>query len=189
MRLYKKLQRAPFRKFLGSFASFGINWLSVCDRNYSEENLPKGKQIQLSFGNDDSTEKYMAEISFADAEDLAKQLLANVRPELVGPLTQFFEANKVFTPKDGKETVELLKNSIGKLNYQGNQKIMAIKALRELSVAERWYSHFGSVTPMRLADAKYAVENFDAFCGFIVLNNRLPIHVFGGCAGNDKNFA
>lgn len=108
---------------------------------------------------------------------------------MCGPLTQFFEANKVFTPKDGKETVELLKNSIGKLNYQGNQKIMAIKALRELSVAERWYSHFGSVTPMRLADAKYAVENFDAFCGFIVLNNRLPIHVFGGCAGNDKNFA
>lgn len=53
-----------------------------------------------------------------------------------------------------------------KFEYVYTQKIPAIKYLREIA---------GCYFPLRLADAKWAVENWTKWKEFIKANNRLPI--------------
>jgi len=51
------------------------------------------------------------------------------------------------------------------------EKIAAIKHLRQVSVDHNWDN--GRI--MYLADAKWAIENFDRYVAFVRNNNRLPI--------------
>jgi len=54
--------------------------------------------------------------------------------------------------------------------YNGEGKIVAIKALRQLSIDKEWYG--GNI--MGLGDAKWSIEYFDSLISFVEKNNRLP---------------
>jgi hypothetical protein len=69
----------------------------------------------------------------------------------------------------GVTMADMIRKAIGGLNYKFSQKIMAIKALRQLAIDEKWVE-----VTIGLADAKWAVENFNEFIAFIEKNNRLP---------------
>jgi hypothetical protein len=65
---------------------------------------------------------------------------------------------------------DLIEQEMAKYNYTGTQKIMAIKALRQLSSDQKW-----SGNTMLLADAKWAVENYPRFIAFVREHDRLPL--------------
>jgi hypothetical protein len=69
----------------------------------------------------------------------------------------------------GVTMADMIREAIGGLDYKFSQKIMAIKALRQLAVDEKWVE-----VTIGLGDAKWAVENFNEFIAFIEKNNRLP---------------
>jgi len=71
--------------------------------------------------------------------------------------------------------VDVLNSSISSLRYWSDEKIRAIKLLRELS---KQYNLYSDNTAMGLADAKYAVENWHDFVRFITNNGRLPVRDF-----------
>ena len=54
-------------------------------------------------------------------------------------------------------------------NYQTNQKLLAIKTLRE------WTSK-NTLDYIGLADAKWAIENWERFYSFVVEYDRLPVN-------------
>jgi hypothetical protein len=64
----------------------------------------------------------------------------------------------------------ILKRAVEGLRYNSDQKIMAIKALRQAVADDKGF--------MGLADAKYAVENWASFLAFVEQNGRLPQNGF-----------
>ena len=71
---------------------------------------------------------------------------------------------------DGRLMAEQIRSAIKHLRFAGDQKILAIKTLRELVSTKKWTS-FG----MGLGDAKWAVEHLDQFLRFVETNNRIPL--------------
>ena len=69
----------------------------------------------------------------------------------------------------GVRMADMIRKAIGGLDYKFSQKIMAIKALRQLATDEKWVE-----VTIGLADAKWAVENFNDFIAFVEKNDRLP---------------
>ena len=67
---------------------------------------------------------------------------------------------------------EKFRAAIKGLNYLDNQKIEAIKKLREVA-GDKKQNGF-NVSKLRLADAKWAVENWEKWIAFVELNGRLP---------------
>jgi len=65
---------------------------------------------------------------------------------------------------------ELITNAIKGLRYTSDQKIMAIKALRQVTADHT--TTFSYV--LGLADAKWAMENFNRFITFVTGAGRLP---------------
>jgi hypothetical protein len=64
---------------------------------------------------------------------------------------------------------KIIRDAVTQLAYQTTQKITAIKALRQLAVDNKWTENV-----IGLADAKWAVENFNEFITFVEKNHRLP---------------
>jgi hypothetical protein len=64
------------------------------------------------------------------------------------------------------DLVNKLKGAVEKYRFTSDQKIMAIKELREATREGE--------SIMRLADAKWAVENWGDFISFVSKNARLP---------------
>ena len=62
--------------------------------------------------------------------------------------------------------------AIKELNYLGNQKIEAIKKLREIAGNRK--EGLTYTCKIRLDDAKWAVENWEKWIAFVELNGRLP---------------
>ena len=69
----------------------------------------------------------------------------------------------------GVTMADMIREAIGGLDYKFSQKIMAIKALRQLAVDNKWVE-----VTIGLGDAKWAIENFTAFIDFVEKNHRLP---------------
>ena len=63
----------------------------------------------------------------------------------------------------------IIRDAVTQFAYQTTQKIAAIKALRQLAVDNKWVE-----VTIGLGDAKWAVENFNAFIDFVEKNHRLP---------------
>lgn len=99
--------------------------------------------------------------------------LGNVRVFAISE--KLIENEPVFIPKNGEETIQVLYAKIRPLNYATNQKILAIKTLREIAFEERWYlDAAGNPNNMGLAEAKTAIENMGAFVDFIREHGRVP---------------
>lgn len=68
--------------------------------------------------------------------------------------------------------------AVTKLNYKGNEKISAIKALREVFPC----NEPNRSSTLGLAEAKWAVENWEKWIEFVKQNNRVPAN--GYCYNN-----
>ncbi len=75
----------------------------------------------------------------------------------------------------GTEIVAALQKAIEGLDYTGSQKIAAIKAFR--TVAAPFLANKGDV--VGLADAKWAIENWEKLLKFVGDNARLPESGYG----------
>lgn len=71
----------------------------------------------------------------------------------------------------GSDMANIIQAEISTFEYNGSQKIAAIKHLRQLTIDHNWLGGGN----MGLGDAKWAVENFSRFMAFVQKNDRLPL--------------
>lgn len=72
---------------------------------------------------------------------------------------------------DGKDLAQKCIDAVTKLNYKGNEKISAVKALRAVFPC----NEPNRISTLGLAEAKWAVENWEKWIEFVKQNNRAPI--------------
>ena len=90
--------------------------------------------------------------------------------ELLEVLSSHFNQTVVDVEMTTEPTVaQIVRNAVTALDYKGSQKILAIKALRQVASENRLVEDV-----LGLGDAKWAIENFDTFIAFVEKNNRLP---------------
>ena len=100
---------------------------------------------------------------------LTKPELLNIIAKYLRVKVEDFEL--VAEPTPLPEIVPTLREAVESVSYRGTAKIQAIKNLR--MVASQFMPNKGE--QFGLADAKWAVENWEKFIAFVVENNRLPL--------------
>lgn|ERR1035437_814865 len=93
------------------------------------------------------------------------------KPQLLEILSRNFNTTVEDVTIVGSDMANIIQAEISSFDYNGSQKIPALKHLRQLTIDHDWLAGDN----MGLADAKWAVENFSAFMAFVQKNDRLPI--------------
>lgn len=93
------------------------------------------------------------------------------KPQLLEILSRNFNATVEDVTIVGSDMSKIIRAEISTFDYNGSQKIAALKHLRQLTIDHNWLDGDN----MGLADAKWAVENFSAFIAFVQKNDRLPL--------------
>lgn len=74
--------------------------------------------------------------------------------------------------KGDNKLVNQCKAAVESVDYKGNGKIAAIKALRAVFPI---HGDQFRTSSLGLAEAKYAVENWEKWIAFVKKNNRIPV--------------
>lgn len=92
------------------------------------------------------------------------------KPQLLEILSRNFNTTVEDVTITGSGMADIIRAEISSFDYNGSQKIAAIKHLRQLTIDNNWNdgAHMG------LGDAKWAIENFSLFVAFVEKNDRLP---------------
>lgn len=99
-----------------------------------------------------------------------KEQICEILSRAVGStVTDFCVSNPV---KRSKAFAEKFRAAIKGLNYLAHEKIPAIKKLREIAGDRKEEGYY--TCKLKLADAKWAVENWEKWIAFVELNGRLP---------------
>lgn len=111
-----------------------------------------------------------------------KVTLTLTKEEILSILSESFEVVvDDFTITNPSTMAARIRSAIEPLRYTTDQKIQAIKTLRQLAVDHNWLTsdnavrnNFDGKLSFSLDDSKWAIENFPTFIAFVEKNDRLP---------------
>lgn len=96
-----------------------------------------------------------------------KMKLLLTRQELLKVLGEYLKAD-IIDVEIVENMSAMLVSEIQTLKFQTTEKIAAIKKLREIALRD-------CRCEMGLAEAKYAIENWDRFIQYVRIHNTIPV--------------